>query len=81
MLEKFESYGAGGFALIFAVVILIAYLWQWCKGYYQQANKAFPDEMPNMNQNQNNGFQPLNPPTPRTQAMMEADPAFNPNNA
>ena len=76
MIEQFEQYGAAGFAVVFAVVILVAYLWQWCKSYYQQANKSFPDEIPN----QNRGFVPLNPPTPRTKAMMEADPDFNPNN-
>ena len=72
---------------MFAAVILVAYLWQLCRRYYSQKQGLsinVGDEWDNpaaMNNRRNQEkFIPKNPPTPRTKAMMEADPDFNPNN-
>lgn len=73
-----------------AMVILVAYLWQWAKKKYGAARKSGltplvidEDEWSDQNtrgRRHTEKWVPKQPPTPRTRAMMKADPDFNPNN-
>ena len=38
-VSPIQEYGASGIALCFAAIILVAYLFQVCKKYYQKAKK------------------------------------------
>ena len=75
--------------MVLAAIILVAYLFKMCKRYFRKAQKSgltldlndggWDNSYNNPSPGNQESFVPKGPPTPRTKAMMEADPMFNPN--